>query len=127
MITVTELAAKEVKRIIEEKSGEDYETKHRDFVSGAPWEDTSKDIYLRIGVMGGGCSGFRYSLDLTEAKTDNDEVYPQHGIVVICDPKSHLYLDGTTVDFKDEVMGRGFVFNNPNATSRCGCGDSFSA
>jgi len=46
---------------------------------------------------------------------------------VICDPKSYLYLDGTVVDFKDEIMGRGFVFNNPNATSSCGCGSSFSA
>ena len=108
MITVTELAAKEVKKIIDEKNG-------------------SADMYLRIGVKGGGCSGFSYSLDLTEEKTDNDEVYPQHDIMVICDPKSHLYLDGTTIDFKDEVMGCGFVFNNPNASSSCGCGSSFSA
>jgi len=108
MITVTKLAAREIKKIIEEKN-------------------RSTDLYLRIGVLGGGCSGFRYSLELTTEKTDNDEVYPQHGIVVICDPKSHLYLDGTTVGFSDEVMGRGFVFNNPNATNRCGCGSSFSA
>ena len=74
----------------------------------------------------GGCSGFSYSLDLTETKTDNDEVSAQHGIDVICDSKSNLYLDGTKVDFKDEVMGRGFVFENPNATSSCGCGSSFS-
>ena len=112
MINVTELAAKEVKRIIE---------------SEASWDDKSKKMYLRVGVMGGGCSGFRYSLDLTEEKTDNDEVFPQHGVVIICDSKSHLYLDGATIDFKDGVMDRGFVFNNPNATSSCGCGDSFSA
>jgi iron-sulfur cluster assembly accessory protein len=56
-----------------------------------------------------------------------DEVFEQHGIRVVCDPKSLLYLNGTTVDFKDELMGRGFVFNNPNATSTCGCGSSFSA
>ncbi len=111
MITVTEIAAKEAKKIIDQKK----ET-----------EDESKDMYLRIGVKGGGCSGFSYSLELTESKTDNDEVFPQHGIVVICDPKSHLYLDGTTIDFKDETMGCGFVFNNPNASSSCGCGSSFS-
>ena len=112
MITVTELAAREVKKIIDQKNETD---------------DEQKDMYLRLGVKGGGCSGFSYSLELTEDKTENDEVYPQHGIVVICDPKSHLYLDGTTIDFKDEVIGRGFVFNNPNATSSCGCGSSFSA
>jgi iron-sulfur cluster assembly accessory protein len=56
-----------------------------------------------------------------------DETWPQHGVEVICDSKSMLYLDGVTVDFKDELMGRGFVFNNPNATSSCGCGSSFSA
>ena len=104
MITVTELAAQEVQRIID-----------------------SESKYLRIGVMGGGCSGFRYSLELVKEKTDTDEVFPQHGIVVICDSKSHLYLDGTTIDFSNEPMGRGFVFNNPNATNCCGCGDSFSA
>ena len=104
MINVTELAAQEVQKITE-----------------------SEGKYLRIGVMGGGCSGFRYSLELVKEKTDTDEVFPQHGITVICDSKSHLYLDGTTIDFNDEPMGRGFVFNNPNATNCCGCGDSFSA
>ncbi|MCA9304709.1 MAG: iron-sulfur cluster assembly accessory protein, partial [Phycisphaerales bacterium] len=56
-----------------------------------------------------------------------DEVFEQHGVKIIVDPKSMLYLSGVTVDFKDEIMGRGFVFNNPNATSSCGCGSSFSA
>ena len=72
-------------------------------------------------------SGFSYLLDLTEQERDTDEKFDCHGISVVCDPKSYLYLNGTTVDFKDEVMGRGFVFNNPNATSSCGCGSSFSA
>jgi iron-sulfur cluster assembly protein len=88
--------------------------------------DASK-IRLRIGVKGGGCSGFSYLLDLTESQKDSDEVFEQHGIKIIVDPKSLLYLNGTTVDFKDEIMGRGFVFQNPNATSSCGCGSSFSA
>jgi iron-sulfur cluster assembly protein len=90
-------------------------------------------IRLRVGVKGGGCSGFSYLLDLTESQKETDEVFEQHGIRILCDPKiivdpkSLLYLNGTTIDFKDEIMGRGFVFGNPNATSTCGCGSSFSA
>lgn len=120
-------------------------------------------VCLRVGVKGGGCSGFSYILDLTETRRESDEqweytfVFDSAGkharditaevargegagqtavataegevftIRVICDPKSFLYLPGTVVDFKDEVMGRGFVFNNPNASSSCGCGSSFSA
>jgi iron-sulfur cluster assembly protein len=108
-ITISETAAKEINTIIEQQ------------------ELDAESICLRVGVKGGGCSGFSYLLDLTESKSDNDEVFEQHGITVVCDPKSYLYLNGTTIDFKDEVMGRGFVFNNPNATSSCGCGSSFSA
>ncbi len=85
------------------------------------------DDVLVVSVLGGGCSGFSYVLDLTEQSNETDETFEQHGIKVACDPKSYLYLNGTTIDFKDEVMGRGFVFNNPNATSSCGCGSSFSA
>ncbi|MFQ5461773.1 MAG: HesB/IscA family protein [Phycisphaerae bacterium] len=110
-IVLTETAAKEVKGLIEQQLKS---------------SDEPKSYYLRVGVKGGGCSGFGYSLDLTESKTEDDESWDQHGVNVICDPKSLLYLDGTTVDFKDELMGRGFVFNNPNATSSCGCGSSFS-
>ncbi len=84
-------------------------------------------VRLRVGVKGGGCSGFSYLLDLTEAQKETDEEFEVHGIKVICDPKSLLYLSGTEIDFKDELMGRGFVFKNPNATSSCGCGSSFSA
>lgn len=103
----------------------------------------AETIRLRVGVKGGGCSGFSYLLDLTEAERDSDEVWeftedvPVPGaedgatepftVKVICDPKSYLYLNGTSIDFKDELMGRGFVFNNPNATNTCGCGSSFSA
>ncbi len=84
-------------------------------------------VRLRIGVKGGGCSGFSYLLDLTETQKPTDEEFEMHGVKVIVDPKSLLYLSGVTVDFRDEIMGRGFVFNNPNATSTCGCGSSFSA
>ena len=120
-VTVTETAAREITSIISQ-------------------QDLDADkICLRVGVKGGGCSGFSYLLDLTEVSKDSDEMWnyvytlkndgdeSQVSIRVICDPKSYLYLNGTSIDFKDELMGRGFVFNNPNATSSCGCGSSFSA
>jgi iron-sulfur cluster assembly protein len=88
--------------------------------------DTEK-VCLRVGVRGGGCSGFSYLLDLTEQADEQDEVFSKQGVRVVCDPKSYLYLNGTTIDFKDEIMGRGFVFSNPNASSTCGCGSSFTA
>lgn len=108
-LILTELAAKEIKKIIADQE-----------------LDVAK-VHLRVGVKGGGCSGFSYILDLTETIKETDEVFEMHGVKIICDPKSLLYLSGVTVDFKDELMGRGFVFNNPNATSTCGCGSSFSA
>jgi iron-sulfur cluster assembly protein len=108
-IEMTETAAREIKTIVQKQ------------------ELDADNVRLRLGVKGGGCSGFSYLLDLTEESNENDETFKQHGINVVCDPKSYIYLNGTTVDFKDEVMGRGFVFNNPNATSSCGCGSSFSA
>lgn len=108
-ITLTESAARETRKVIEQQNLDDSKAR------------------LRVGVKGGGCSGFNYLLDLTENQKEGDEVMEQHGVTVICDPKSLLYLRGTTVDFKDELMGRGFVFDNPNATSSCGCGSSFSA
>lgn len=107
-VILTEAAAREIKTIIEQQ------------------ELDADKVRLRVGVKGGGCSGFSYLLDLTENKKDSDEEFEIHGIKVICDPKSLLYLNGTTVDFRDEIMGRGFVFGNPNATSSCGCGSSFS-
>ena len=108
-IELTETAAREISTIIERE------------------ELDKQNIRLRVGVKGGGCSGFTYILDLTEQARDTDEQFDKNGIKVVCDPKSYLYLNGTTIDFKDEIMGRGFVFNNPNATSSCGCGSSFTA
>ncbi|HRK30468.1 MAG TPA: iron-sulfur cluster assembly accessory protein [Tepidisphaeraceae bacterium] len=109
-ILLSETAAKEIKSIIKDQN--------------LPEENTR----LRVGVQGGGCSGFTYMLDLTEeAPTENDEMLESHGVRIVCDTKSLLYLDGTEIDFKDEVRGRGFVFKNPNATSSCGCGSSFQA
>lgn len=108
-IILTEKAAKEILSIMAQ---EEFDPKIR---------------YLRVGVKGGGCAGFSYVLDLTELKKDTDEQFDHHGVMVICDPKSLLYLNGTTVDFDDTLQGRGFVFSNPNSTSSCGCGSSFSA
>jgi iron-sulfur cluster assembly protein len=108
-IFLSETAAREIRTIIQQQ------------------ELDAEKVRLRVGVKGGGCSGFSYVLDLTESQKETDEVFDQHGIKIICDPKSLLYLNGTQIDFKDEIMGRGFVFQNPNATSSCGCGSSFSA
>jgi iron-sulfur cluster assembly protein len=143
-VNVTETAAREIDAIIRQQD-----------------LDPAK-IRLRVGVKGGGCSGFSYLLDLTEVAKDSDELWEftynrrpapattattsigvggaavatgddgttdgePFTVSVVCDPKSYLYLNGTTIDFKDEIMGRGFVFTNPNATNTCGCGSSFSA
>jgi len=127
-VTLTETAAREINSIIHQQD-----------------LDPAK-VRLRVGVKGGGCSGFNYILDLTESQRESDESWEfeflqkakseKHNgangetgtfrITVVCDPKSYLYLNGTEIDFKDEMMARGFVFNNPNATSSCGCGSSFS-
>src|SRR5580693_6101191 len=109
-IELSETAAREIKSIIKQQELPEAQTR------------------LRVGVKGGGCSGFSYMLDLTEeAKGDADEEMESNGVKILCDMKSLLYLNGTEIDFKDEVMGRGFVFKNPNATSSCGCGSSFTA
>src|SRR6202789_3147491 len=109
-IILSETAAREIKTIIKQQELPEGATK------------------LRVGVKGGGCSGFSYMLDLTEEpKGESDEEVDSHGVKILIDMKSNLYLDGTEIDFKDEVMAKGFVFKNPNATSSCGCGSSFQA
>jgi iron-sulfur cluster assembly protein len=109
-INLSETAAKEIKKIIVDQK--------------LPGEQTR----LRVGVKGGGCSGFSYVLDLTEeTPSENDEELESQGVKILVDNKSLLYLSGVEIDFRDEVMGRGFVFKNPNATSTCGCGSSFQA
>ncbi|MBS0264603.1 MAG: iron-sulfur cluster assembly accessory protein [Planctomycetes bacterium] len=108
-ITLTEKAANEIRRVMSEQKMPD-------------------STYLRIGVVGGGCSGFQYSLGFDD-KCDavKDEECQQHGIRVAIDRKSDLFLDGTVLDFYDGLEKRGFTFNNPNAVKSCGCGSSFSA
>lgn len=108
-VVITEKAADEVKRILEDQKHEG-------------------DTKLRIGITAGGCSGFSYSLTLTQDfDGEKDTAYDYHGVQVVVDKKHALYLDGTTVDFHDGIDRRGFAFNNPNATRSCGCGSSFQA
>jgi iron-sulfur cluster assembly protein len=113
MITLTEVAGQQVCEIIKQQ------------LDAAKEKNESPDkLCLRVGVRGGGCGGFGYSLDIAEEIGEQDEAWEQHGVTLVCDSRSHIYLDGTTIDFKDEEMGRGFVFNNPNSTNTCGCGSA---
>jgi len=90
--------------------------------------EDSKEKYLRIGVKGGGCAGFEYNLTVGhEYDEQKDSLYHQHGVDVIVDKKSALYLDGTTLDYYNDITKRGFTFENPNAVKSCGCGSSFQA
>ena len=108
MVTLTPPAIDEVKRLIA--------------------KEQKPNLGLRIGVKGGGCSGLTYVLSLEEdAPKQYDSVFEQGGIKVLVDAKSHLYLDGTTVDYKTALMGGGFEFSNPLAKKSCGCGTSFTA
>ncbi len=89
----------------------------------------SDEIPLRIGVVGGGCSGLTYKLDFDtdESKKDaKDQYFEDNGIRIVVDMRSFLYLAGTQLDYTDGLKGQGFHFNNPNATRTCSCGDSFA-
>ena len=107
-VVLSEKAANEVKKIIVEQK-------------------LDPATVLRVGVAGGGCSGFSYSLGFDAAMDPaNDMKFDCHGVTVVVDKKSELFLDGTTVDFYDGLEKRGFTFENPNAVKSCGCGSSFS-
>ena len=82
---------------------------------------------LRVGVKGGGCSGLSYSLGFDSEAKESDKIINKDGVRIFIDAKSLFYLSGTQLDFTDGLNGRGFVFNNPNATKTCGCGSSFGA
>jgi len=82
--------------------------------------------FLRVSVVGGGCSGLRYKLDFDNESKPNDQVFEDNGVKVVTDMKSFLYLYNTTLDFSDGLNGKGFHFNNPNASRTCGCGESFA-
>jgi iron-sulfur cluster assembly protein len=108
-VTLTEAAASEIKRVMDEQNRPELK-------------------YVRVGVVGGGCSGFQYSFDFTSAYSESDDfVSEHHGVGLVVDKKSDLYLDGTTIDFYTGLEKRGFTFDNPNAVKSCGCGSSFSA
>ena len=108
-VKLSEKAASEVKKIMQDQKLED-------------------GTHLRVGVVGGGCSGFSYKLEFDKSFDETaDSKYDYHGVTLVVDKKSALYLDGTTVDFYDGLEKRGFTFDNPNAVKSCGCGSSFQA
>jgi iron-sulfur cluster assembly protein len=109
MIQVTEKAAEKIRELLSKE--------------GVPAESGG----LRIGVQGGGCSGLSYAMRIDTQPRDRDQVYEAHGARVFVDPKSHLFLDNTTLDYVETLMRQGFVFQNPNAARSCGCGSSFTA
>ncbi len=106
MISLTENAAKKVQVMLESREQE--------------------TVGLRVGVRGGGCSGFSYFLEFADSKSDSDRELDSHGVKLLVDRKSYLYLMGTEVDYVDRLSESGFKFNNPNAKRTCGCGESFS-
>lgn len=106
-ITVTDKAAQEVRRVMEQKR-------------------LGAESGLRLGVKGGGCSGFSYVMNLEPSPARGDEIFESCGLKLFVDPKSYLYLEGTQVDFNDDLSHRGFVFKNPASSGTCGCGASFS-
>src|SRR5262245_54475898 len=114
-ITLTEKAAAEVKRIVDEsKTTPD---------SGLPADGR---VYLRVSVKGGGCSGFQHQLNLdANYNPEKDELLEVHGVPIVVDRKSLLYCDGAMVDFHNDLNRRGFSVQNPSAKSTCGCGSSF--
>ena len=86
----------------------------------------SNDYFLRVSVVGGGCSGLSYKMDFDNEKKPMDQEFDDNGIKVVTDLKSFLYLVNTTLDFSDGLNGKGFYFSNPNASRSCGCGESFA-
>ena len=87
-------------------------------------DDTS--YFLRVGVVGGGCSGLSYKMDFDNEVKPMDQVFEDKGIKIVCDLKSFLYLVNTELEFSDGLNGKGFFCNNPNASRSCGCGESFA-
>lgn len=105
-VSLTERAARQVRKIISE-------------------EDLEDDLYLRVAVEGGGCSGLSYKLGL-DHRTEEDEIIESQGIEILVDPRHMMYLEGISIDYPDGLDARGFTFDNPNASESCGCGSSFA-
>ena len=89
-------------------------------------DEENSDLNLRVYVTGGGCAGFQYGFSFDENKDDSDTVVIKHGVSLIVDPMSVQYLMGAEIDYKEDLQGAQFVIRNPNATTTCGCGSSFS-
>jgi len=89
-------------------------------------EEGNPNLKLRVFVTGGGCSGFQYGFTFDEEVQEGDTSVENDGVTVVVDPMSYQYLEGAEVDYKDSLEGSMFVINNPNATTTCGCGSSFS-
>jgi iron-sulfur cluster insertion protein len=89
-------------------------------------EENNPNIMLRVFVQGGGCSGFSYGFTFDEVKNEDDFDFEYSGVKVVVDGMSMQYLQGSSIDFKEDTMGASFVINNPQAASTCGCGSSFS-
>jgi len=90
-------------------------------------EEGNPDLKLRVFVSGGGCSGFQYGFTFEEDKQEDDTAMEKNGVTLLVDPMSYQYLVGAEIDYQENVEGAQFVIKNPNATSTCGCGSSFSA
>ena len=89
-------------------------------------ENNESKKYVRVGVSSGGCSGLSYKLDFDSIVSDDDKVFDNNGITLLIDQSSYLYVMGTTLSFSGGLNGKGFSFNNPNASRTCGCGESFA-
>lgn len=90
-------------------------------------EEGNPDLKLRVFVTGGGCSGFQYGFTFDEVANEDDSVMEKNGVTLLVDPMSYQYLSGAEIDYQEGLEGAQFVIKNPNATSTCGCGSSFSA
>lgn len=102
-------------------------TKAQDYVTRQmAQENAATDAFLRVGVKGGGCSGLEYQMTFDTNLKDSDQVFEDKGMKIVVDMKSLLYLYGTELDYSDGLNGKGLVFNNPNATRTCSCGESFA-
>ena len=106
MITLTKNAAKEIQKVMFQN-------------------ELTEDVCLRVGVKGGGCSGFTYTLDFESKKTKFDLEFESQSLKILVDKKSHLYIKDTEIDWSYDLMDRGLVFNNPSAKGSCGCKTSF--
>ncbi len=106
MITLTKNAAKEIQKVMNEN-------------------ELNNDVCIRVGVKGGGCSGFTYTLDFDSKKTKFDLEFESQKLRILVDKKSHLYIKGTEIDWSYGLMDRGLKFNNPSAKGSCGCKTSF--